>query len=105
MKRHMAELRAASEERNARIAAVRERERRRRAAEGVGAFRGGKRARPSTTASEGGKAEEDFLPEDAEQPPDDGLNLSAEVRALMAQLEKPKGGSEEEVEEDVPKVS
>lgn len=99
----MADLRAASDERSARIAAVRERERRRRASES-GAFRGTKRARPSASTTEP-KAETDFLPEDGDQPPDDGLNLSAEVRALMAQLDKPRSGEDEVAEEDVPKVS
>lgn len=104
VKRHMTDLRAASDERNARIAAVRERERSRRAADSGGVFRG-KRARPSTNVAQAGKEEKDFLPEDgADAPPDDGLNLSSEVRALMAQLDK-RGAQEEVAEEDVPKVS
>ncbi|GMK54061.1 hypothetical protein CspeluHIS016_0106470 [Cutaneotrichosporon spelunceum] len=95
VKRHMGELRHAEAERAARLAAVRERERRRTE---QGAFR--KRPRPSTAGPKEEVKEADFLPEDSE--PDDGLNLSAEVRALMAQLDKPR--TQEEVEEDVPKV-
>ncbi|BEI97150.1 hypothetical protein CcaverHIS631_0207390 [Cutaneotrichosporon cavernicola] len=92
VKRHMEELRHAAAERAVRLAAVRERERRRDPG-----FQA-KRARPSAKEKE--VKEIDFLPEDAE--PVDGLNLSAEVRALMAQLDKPS--TQEEVEEDVPKV-
>jgi chromosome transmission fidelity protein 1 len=97
----MDELRHAAAERNARLAAVRERERRRRG--DSTAFRM-KRARPAATNTTGKEArDDDFLPEDADAVPDDGMNLSAEVRALMAQLDKPSSAKEVE-EEDVPKV-
>lgn len=98
----MDELRHAAAERNARLALVRERERRRRRGDST-AFRI-KRARPAATAAKGKEAkDDDFLPEDADAVPDDGMNLSAEVRALMAQLDKPSSAEEVE-EEDVPKV-
>lgn len=98
----MGELRHAAVERNARLTAVRERERRRRG--DPSAFRT-KRPRPAASggAKEKDVKDDDFLPEDADAVPDDGLNLSAEVRALMAQLDKPSTAEEIE-EEDVPKV-
>lgn len=106
----MTELRAASEARAQRLAAARERERKARQASHAGAFGGpGKRARPSTaTASEKqAKSEEEFLPEDSEQEKvvaSDGPALSAEVRALLAQLEPEPKPEEEVAEEDIPKV-
>ncbi|CAK9783872.1 unnamed protein product [Cutaneotrichosporon oleaginosum] len=96
VKRHMGELRLAAAERAARLAAVRDRERRRA---NPAAFR--KRARPAAS-EETERREDDFLPGDADAVPDDGMNVSAEVRALMAQLDKP--AAEEVEEEDVPKV-
>lgn len=110
MKRHMAELRAASEARVLRLSAARERERRARQASQAGAFGGpGKRARPSSTiaAEKQMKSEEEFLPEDNEQEKavaSDGPALSAEVRALLAQLEPEQRADDEVAEEDVPKV-
>lgn len=110
VKRHMTELRAASEARAQRLAAARERERKARQASYSGAFGGpGKRARPSTTtaAEKQAKSEEEFLPEDNEQEKastSDGPALSAEVRALLAQLEPEQKAEEEVAEEDVPKV-
>lgn len=110
VKRHMAELRAASEARAQRLAAARERERKARQASHAGAFGGpGKRARPTTTttAEKQQKSEEEFLPEDNEHEKStapDGPVLSAEVRALLAQLEPEQKAEEEAVEEDVPKV-
>ncbi|EJT51272.1 hypothetical protein A1Q1_07550 [Trichosporon asahii var. asahii CBS 2479] len=110
VKRHMAELRAASEARVLRLSAARERERRARQASQAGAFGGpGKRARPSSTiaAEKQMKSEEEFLPEDNEQEKavaSDGPALSAEVRALLAQLEPEQRADDEVAEEDVPKV-
>lgn len=114
VKRHMTELRAASEARAQRLAAARERERKTRQTSHAGAFGGpGKRPRPNTataaaTAAEKQlKSEEEFLPEDNEQEKaaePDGPALSAEVRALLAQLEPEQRAVEEVAEEDVPKV-
>lgn len=53
------------------------------------------------------KSEEEFLPEDNEQEKavaSDGPALSAEVRALLAQLEPEQRADDEVAEEDVPKV-
>lgn len=101
----MGELRRSEEERRARLSAAREKERRARQAGSTGAFRGpGKRVKVAT-AVEGPtkKGEVDFMPEDAEREYEDGLGLSAEVRALMAKLDS-RDEKEEEVDEDVPKV-
>lgn len=109
VKRHMTELRAASEARAQRLAAARERERKARQASYNGAFGGhGKRARPnaSTTAEIKQTAEDEFLPEDNEAEKAisaDGPAMSAEVRALLAQLE-PTKEEQEEADEDIPKV-
>lgn len=103
----MASLRAASDARAERLRRAREKERRRRERERRekegGAF-GRKRARPpEAKGKELERNFDDLLPEDS-QPADDGPQLSAEVRALMAKLaaEEPR---EEEADEDVPKVS
>jgi chromosome transmission fidelity protein 1 len=116
VRRHLAALRATADARAERLRRARERERRARerrerenavASGGFGTAR--KRARPPDKEVKGkSKAERDLealLPDDAVQQSDDGPNLSAEVRALMAQLEgdRPKAEEEEE-EEDVPKV-
>lgn len=110
VKRQMTELRAASEARAQRLAVARERERKTRQASYSGAFGGpGKRARPSaTTATERqARSEEEFLPEDNEEEKassSEGPALSAEVRALLAQLEPEQTSEEDLAEQDVPKV-
>ncbi|KAL1410972.1 ATP-dependent DNA helicase chl1 [Vanrija albida] len=103
VKRHMGELRAAAEARAARLAAVRERERRLRRASAAGAF-GRKRARVAAEGAVEDVGDNRFLPEDPEgaAPPDS--NLSAEVLALMATLDGGRKADEEEEEENVPKV-
>lgn len=104
----MTQLRAAAEERAARLAAVRLRERRSRNAGKGNAF-GGIRKRPRLSGSEledqAAKGDDQYLPEDGHEDGDvdDGIHLSPEVRALMAKLSS-KPVTEEEADEDVPKV-
>ncbi|WVQ77661.1 hypothetical protein IAR50_007349 [Cryptococcus sp. DSM 104548] len=111
VKSRMAELRRERELREERLGKVREKERRMRIKEGTGAFRGGgKRVRVGYDKQvEGGEkevVEQDFLPEDHEEPEDDGMYLSKEVRELMSKFEPSKSQqvTEEEEEEDVPKI-
>jgi hypothetical protein len=96
IKVHLEELRAAQEARKDRLAAAREKERKLRAVNGYGAFKGPgtvKRARASKAvtgdaAEKGDQADQgddQFLPEDKEDNgQDEGMYLSAEVRELMA---------------------
>ncbi|RSH93859.1 minichromosome maintenance protein 5 [Saitozyma podzolica] len=115
---HLEELRAAQEARKDRLAAAREKERKLRAVNGYGAFKGPgtvKRARASKAvtgdaAEKGDQADQgddQFLPEDKEDNgQDEGMYLSAEVRELMAKYDagRPKAHVEDEKEEDVPKI-
>ncbi|TXT13605.1 hypothetical protein VHUM_00972 [Vanrija humicola] len=103
VKRHMGELRAAAEAREARLAAVREKERRLRRASAAGAF-GRKRARVSAEAAENDTGEDRFLPDDGDDAGPADSNLSAEVLALMATLDGGRKADEPEEEENVPKV-
>jgi hypothetical protein len=96
IKGHLEELRAAQGDRKDRLAAAREKERKLRAVNGYGAFKGPgtvKRARAIKAgmgdgAEQGDQADqgdEQFLPEDKEDNgQDEGMYLSAEVRELMA---------------------
>ncbi|TYJ52793.1 hypothetical protein B9479_006597 [Cryptococcus floricola] len=111
VKSRMAELRRERELREERLGQVRERERKMRVKEGTGAFRGGgKRVRVGYDGQVGSETkelgEDDFLPEDRDEPEDDGMYLSKEVRELMSKFEpvKSKQVVEEEEEEDVPKI-
>jgi hypothetical protein len=115
VRRHMGALRATADARAERLRRAREKERQHRARErrekeAGGAFGSRKRSRPDGVQKKEKEAErrmEDLLPEDAEgsQKEDDGLHLSAEVRALMARLHAEESKEEEEPDEDVPKVS
>lgn len=99
----MAGLKAGEEARVARLRLARERERKARRDGGVGGGMFRKKARVSAgedQESSKGDGEDQFLPDDGDVQED--TNLSAEVRALMAQL-APKD-VEEEADEDVPKV-
>lgn len=102
VKRHMATLKAADEARTLRLRAARERERKtRQAGNAAGMFRKKARVAVEEMSTKGG-GEEQFLPDDGARVVSEDTNLSAEVRALMAQL-APKE-VEEEADEDVPKV-
>lgn len=104
VKRHMGELRAAADARGARLAAMREKERRLRRANAAGAF-GRKRARVATEGGDEDKGEDRFLPDDDGDAVPADSNLSAEVMALMATLDGGrKATNEGEEEENVPKV-
>ncbi|KAK1925113.1 helicase C-terminal domain-containing protein [Papiliotrema laurentii] len=112
IKSQLSAQRAAQAARQERLARAREKERKIRQANVVGAFRNGERKRIKV-ALEDGKApesedgDEAFLPEDKEDDEKQGgIYLSKEVRELMAKFEagKPKSQQEEEEEEDVPKI-
>ena len=91
MRSHLADFRAAQEARAARLAAAREKERKERSTSGATAFQSGERKRPKLGVAKvvagGGEAgDEEFLPEDKENQTGglDGVQLSSEVRQLMA---------------------
>lgn len=91
MKSQFADLRAAQEARQARLAAVRAKERKAKLANGSKAFRhpetkNAKRGSTKGPAGSGGLDDDEFLPEDKEDKKDqtDGVHLSKEVQELMA---------------------
>jgi hypothetical protein len=90
IKSHLADLQAAEDARQARLAAARERERKINNNGSIGAFRGGEHKRVKLgegveKSGNSGKGDEEFLPEDKEGTGnEEGPYLSKEVRELMA---------------------
>jgi hypothetical protein len=99
VKAQLADLRAAQEARKARLTAASEKERKLRAVNGYGAFRGpGVVKRPKVDVHVGRQrgekkdddGDEEFLPDDKlEKGEGDGMYLSAEVKELMARYSLP----------------